>query len=83
MSAVLAMEFAPESPKINWRQVFDDMREKGFSYYRACCAIGREWSTVQRWLAGGEPPFLVGERILRLHALVCGSELNEQRRRGE
>lgn len=83
MSAVLAMEFFPETPPISWRKVFDDMKERGYAFSRAATTIGREWSTVQRWLAGAEPPYLDGEKILRLHALVCGEDLNQRRRRGE
>lgn len=75
--------FNPEAPKINWRQVFEDMKAKGYPKTRAATTIGKEWSTVQRWLDDGDPPHLYGEKILRLHSFVCGPELTERRRRGE
>lgn len=77
------MEFTPDMPKIDWRQIFNDMKAKGFSKTRAALTLGKEWSTVQRWVNGSDPAHLEGERILRLHELVCGADLTAQRRRGE
>lgn len=77
------MEFSEEPPKVNWPQVFEDMKARGYAPSRVAITIGREWSTVQYWVKGNEPRHFDGEKILRLHATICGEDLNQRRRRGE
>lgn len=65
--------------RVDWRGIFQDLRDSGFPAYRVAGCIGREWSTVQRWVEGVEPRHSDGEAILALHARWCGKDRTEFR----
>lgn len=84
MSAVLAMVVAPVYPaRLPWRQIFDDMKERGCAYSKQAALIGVEWSTFQGWRSedGCEPRHSQGVAILAMHTAVCGAELTAARLR--
>ena len=76
--AVLAMEYV-HRPRIDWRQVLEDLRLNGCTPYRVHLTLGADISTVQNWLKGGEPGYGYGRALLRLHAMYCGAALTTKR----
>jgi hypothetical protein len=79
VNAVVAMEYI-HRPTINWRQILDDLAERGCSPYRVHLILGAGVSTVQNWMKpGAEPGYGYGRALLRLHSMVCGAALTLQR----
>lgn len=64
-----------------WRQIFDDMKERGHAYTKQAKAIGVAWSTYQRWFDEAEPRHSDGVALLAMHTAICGAELTRQRLR--
>lgn len=65
--------------KLNWRQILQDMKDKGCSIYMAAKKLGRPETTVQSWAAGHEPSHSHGAALLQLHTQVCGEEATKKR----
>ncbi len=67
---------------INWRDIIEDNYNiGGLPYTHQALAIGKEWSTLQRWLHGSQPSFAAGMALLALHSRQCGHEMTLQRLR--
>jgi hypothetical protein len=58
--------------RLPWRAIADEIKEAGLPYNRQASALGKNWSTFQRWLDGAEPRHSDGEALLLLHRQVCG-----------
>jgi hypothetical protein len=80
-TAVWSGYFTPVYPALlPWKAIFEDMRERGVSYYRQAMIIGVGWSTFQRWLEeGAEPRHSYAVAILSMHTSVCGEPLTQAR----
>ncbi len=65
--------------KVNWTQIIQDMRHAGMIYSAQATALGKEWSTFQRWMDGSELKYGDGTALLRLHMTVCGEDLTIKR----
>jgi hypothetical protein len=64
---------------LDWAQVMRDLANVGVSGYRVSQIMEIEWSTVQRWVKGGEPFHRYGQALLAVHARYCGESLTRQR----
>ena len=65
--------------KVDWQQILNDMKQAGMAYSAQATALGKEWSTFQRWMEGSELKYGDGTALLRLHMAVCGESLTIQR----
>lgn len=65
------------APKMNWRQVLEDLDRAGCSGYRVAKTLGVNWSTVQHWrdYEYAELKYGLGRALLRLHARYCGADM--------
>ncbi len=59
--------------EIDWKQIFDDLKNEGLSPYNVGILIGKSGSTVQRWSEGKEPRKSVADAILTIHENWCGT----------
>ena len=69
-----------KAPRIDWRAILDDLRDKGCSGYRVALRLEKSWSTVQGWRDCKED---IGHgngcALLKLHAEYCGAGLTFRR----
>lgn len=64
--------------KIDWSQVFEDLKNHGLSPYRLEELTGYTASTIQRWAQGTEPKDSAANCILQIHTNFCGNERTRQ-----
>lgn len=66
-------------PRVEWAQIGADLKQAGVPYSGQAEAIGKKWSTMERWLQGSEPRWSNAIAWLALHSRVCGTALTELR----
>ena len=74
---VLTLNVYPK--EIDWAVISDDIKGSGLCYFRQAIALGKEWSTLQKWRNGAQPRFCDGHALLMLHTKICGEELTKKR----
>lgn len=70
------------APRVDWKLILADLRDRGCTGYRVAQALGVQWSTVHYWLHAEKPPELkygLGRALLRLHAAYCGAAMTTRR----
>lgn len=65
--------------QLDWAQITRDIKAAGVPYTQQAFALGKQFSTLQTWMQGGEPEFRNGCALLVLHRKVCGPQLTLKR----
>lgn len=75
----LATDIHQQPIQVNWQGIIRDLDEHGINPTKQAELIGKERSTLQRWINGSEPHYRHGQALIYLHQMVCGVELTLER----